>query len=905
MLFLTFYVKNAIFGGQKFGYYRKIAYICTRKILCINQYKLIHAMKARTLLAGLFATLLFCPALGQSTEQLLLEGWKFQRGASTGAESTDFNDSKWEKVRIPHDWAIAGPFDKEIDKQVVRIEQNGEQEATEKTGRSGSLPWIGEGWYRLKFQTPRGQKFFSLVFDGAMAEPRVYINGKEAGYWAYGYNTFEVDITPFVNKAGESNTLAVHLQNVEESSRWYPGAGLYRPVRLRATPQIAIKTWGNYIRTTDATGIDAKGKTAQKARVTVTTAMDLHGEKTDNRNIKVTHTLLLDNQEVATKTTSLNESAEVFACLDVNNARLWCPEHPILYTLKTEVTENGAIIDNRIDKVGIRTISYTSEGFKLNGVVRKFKGVCLHHDLGPLGAAFNKAAFRRQIRLLKEIGCDAIRTSHNMPAPWQMDICDEMGMMVMAESCDMWVYPKCKNGYARFFEDWWERDFTNLVTIHRSHPSIVMWSIGNEIPEQGNATGLLYTRKIQDLIHRLDPTRPCTQGMDRGAAAMWAGTFQETDVPGFNYRTFLYPQGLEMSPKGFILGSETASTVSSRGVYKFPVTENHGDTYEDGQISSYDLESCIWSNLPDDDWIWQDKEPRMIGEFVWTGFDYLGEPTPYDEYWPSRSSYFGIYDLAGLPKDRAYLYRTHWAPEKETLHLLPHWTWPGREGQVTPVFCYTSYPEAELFINGKSQGRMKHIDVSLEDYLEERHEEAMPWGGTQLFANGDAPKGKNRLDRYRMRWMETVYEPGELKVVAYDANGNKAAEQVIRTAGVPDRIELVADRSTLVSTGDDTPDMAFVTVRILDKEGNLCPDADNQLTFGMKKITKKVKGQIANINSCCNGDATSLEVFTQPTMKAFKGEMVIVIEAGKTAGTAQLVVSGDKLRTARLNIDVK
>lgn len=878
-------------------------------------------MNKFTISTLLLSALTCLQANAQSQQIPLLSGWRFQNGANAGAEATEFDDTRWQQVTIPHDWAIAGPFDKDIDKQVVRIEQNGEKEATEKTGRSGSLPWIGEGWYRTQFDIPEGYSIAELVFNGAMSEPRVYVDGQEVGYWAYGYNTFKLDITNFLprNRSIEgglmpgTHTLAVHLQNIEESSRWYPGAGLYRPVSLLLHQRKYLETWGTFARTTMVQGVNADATKAEEARLYVTTKAEV--DKHDG--MQIVHTLLdAAGKKVAESSAWANSSHETAQILSVKDAQLWSPEQPTLYTLVTELREGDKVWDRQETKTGLRSIEYSAEGFKLNGQVRKFKGVCLHHDLGPLGAAFNKAAFRRQVRLLKEIGCDALRTSHNMPEPWQMDICDEMGMLVMAESNDMWVSAKCKNGYSRFFEEiedkafnrdgkaWWERDFTNLVLVHRNHPSIVMWSIGNEIPDQGSEIGLKYTRQIQKLIHELDGTRPCTQGMDQGEAPMYSGVFQEIDIPGFNYRLHVYEKGLEMAPKGFVLGSETASTISSRGVYKFPVEEVHGVAYDDGQISSYDLESCIWSNLPDDDWMWQDKKPWVIGEFVWTGFDYLGEPTPYDEYWPSRSSYFGIYDLAGLPKDRAFLYRTHWAPEKETLHLLPHWNWKGREGEVTPVFCYTNYPEAELFVNGKSQGRIKKCDVSMEDYLAERHTEPMPWGGEVMFANGDAPRGKNRLDRYRLRWMDVKYEPGELKVVAYDANGNKAAEKVIRTAGKPHHIELVADRSQLTVTPTDangklldSPDLSFVTARVVDKDGNLCPDADQQLRFSVKGA--------GSFKAVCNGDATSVEVFTQPTMKAFHGELVIVVEAGVAAGNATLTVTGKGLKPAKLSLNIQ
>lgn len=857
--------------------------------------------------------------LAQSNEQLLLSGWRFQRGAVDGAQSANYDDSKWQKVTIPHDWAISGPFDKDIDKQVVRIEQNGEKEATEKTGRSGSLPWIGEGWYRTQFTISEGFSSAELVFDGAMAEPRVYIDGQEVGYWAYGYSTFRLDITNFIPRDRSieghllpgKHTLAVHIQNVEESSRWYPGAGIYRPVKLVLHPNDYLKTWGTFARTTSVKGISADATSAQEARLYVTSEAITNQKPGGKQMFQVRQSLVDNDGTVVAQGTGNMNHGEALQVLTVSNAKLWSPEHPNLYTLVTELLSDGNMCDRQETKVGIRSIDYSGDGFKLNGKVRKFKGVCLHHDLGPLGVAFNKDAFRRQVRLLKEMGCDAIRTSHNMPAPWQMDICDEMGMLVMAESFDMWIAAKCKNGYARFFAEketadsqpWWYRDITNLVVVNRNHPSVVMWSIGNEIPEQGTTQGRYYTRQMQDLIHQLDGTRPCTQGMDQGTASMRVGNWQESDIPGFNYRLHVYQEGIKHSPKGIVLGSETASTVSSRGVYKFPVQEEHGTAYPDGQVSSYDLESCIWSNLPDDDWVYQDKLPWVIGEFVWTGFDYLGEPTPYDEYWPSRSSYFGIYDLAGLPKDRMWLYRTHWAPEKETLHLLPHWTWPGREGEKTPVFCYTNYPEAELFVNGKSQGRLRHSDLTVEEYEAERIQAPMPWGGTSTYA--DPAAKKNRLDRYRLRWMNVIYEPGEIKVVAYDAKGNKAAEEVVRTAGKPDHIELIADRTEMPvlavdAQGNalDCPSLTFVTARVVDKNGNLCPDADAQLSFS-------VKGKSAAFNSCCNGDATSTEVFTKPTMKAFHGQLVIVLQSTSQSGTSTLTVSGKGLKTAKINVTIK
>ena len=432
-------------------------------------------------------------------------------------------------------------------------------------------------------------------------------------------------------------------------------------------------------------------------------------------------------------------------------------------------------------------------------------------------------------------------------------------MMVMAESFDMWIYPKCKNGYARFFREWSDKDMTNLVLAHRNHPSIVMWSIGNEIPEQGGEEGRQISIHLQGICHSLDPTRPVTQGLDRVDNALWSGVAQAMDVPGLNYRLHRYQAAYDKLTHGFILGSETASTVSSRGVYKFPVEPTDHGYYSDGQCTGYDVQWCSWSNLPDDDWRWQDDKDWVIGEFVWTGFDYLGEPTPYDGYWPSRSSYFGICDLAGLPKDRYYLYRSHWNTSEHTIHLVPHWTWgKERRGEVTPVYCYTDYPTGELFINGKSQGKI-------------------------------TKNPESRLDRYRLRWNEVKYEPGELKVVVYDEQGQKAGEQVVRTAGKPSKLNLDVWTQSGGSLRADGEDLAFITVSLTDKNGTFVPDANDQLTF-------EVSGA-GSFEGVCNGDATSLESFKQPTMKLFAGQLVLVVRSNKQAGkiTVKVNDAGRKL----------
>lgn len=770
-------------------------------------------------LAGVFA------ASAQAHQETNISKWQFSH---TGAE--------WKAVTVPHDWAISGPFDKKWDLQMVAIKENGEDKPTEHSGRSGSLPWIGKGFYKTTVHIAEGTAYAELKFDGAMAAPEVSVNGKKAGHWAYGYNAFRVDITPYIHTG--DNLIEVALENEEESNRWYPGGGIYRPVTLIThANKSRLDLWGLQMQTLSINGGSA--------------LIDIRHEGKDIPADAILKVTVTDKggKVVANASSPADGMGGFHTQVSIADPQLWSPETPYLYDVKLSLVADGKTLDVQHQKLGVRTVKFSAEGgFQLNGVTRKIKGVCLHHDLGSLGAAVNKAAIIRQIRIMKDMGADAIRTSHNMPSTMQMEVCDSMGMMVMAESFDGWKEPKVRNGYGKLWNEWWQKDITNLILNHRNHPSIIMWSVGNEIPEQWKPEGVERYKHLTALCHRLDPSRQVTCGMDQPDGTMWAGFAQVADVPGYNYRVHKYEEMMKRLPQGFLLGSETASTVSSRGEYFFPDTVAPNKEHANGQCSGYDVECCWWSNLPDDDWKMQDDYNWVTGEFVWTGFDYLGEPTPYDKYWPSRSSYFGIVDLAGLPKDRFYLYRSHWNKNEHTIHLLPHWTWTGREGQVTPVYCYTDYPSAELFVNGKSQGR--------------------------ITKNKDS-----RLDRYRLRWQNVKYEKGEIKVVVYDEQGNKAGEKTVKTAGKPAKLQLTADRSTIAADGCD---LAFITVSLTDKNGTLCPDADHSLEF-------KVTGA-ATFNSVCNGDATSLEVFTEPTMKLFHGQLVVVVQASTAPGKATLTV---------------
>jgi beta-galactosidase len=807
----------------------------------------------------LISILIVSNSQAQRTVINLEKNWKFSKGNFPAAINIDFNDTDWETVTVPHDWAIYGPFDKEVDKQVIAIVQNNEKVATEKTGRTGALPFIGVGWYRTEFSVPgykQGKKVL-LTFDGAMSEAQVFVNGKKVGEWPYGYSYFYFDITSFLNSEG-NNLLAVRLENQSKSSRWYPGAGIYRKVQIIVKNDISLEHWGTFITTPYITD--------DVAKINVKTEVNGTGFRQFTHSLGSDLRLETEIKDANGKLVAKGSTTEVIdnhieKNLAVANPNLWSPENPYLYSATLRLFQDNVLKDEQTIRFGIRKIEYLADkGFLLNGEVTKFKGVCLHHDLGPLGSAINRAALKRQLTILKDMGCNAIRSAHNMPSMEQLELCDEMGFMMIAESFDEWAKPKVKNGYNRFFNDWAEKDVVNLVRATRNHPSIVMWSSGNEVPDQWGSEGVKRAKWLQDIFHREDPTRPVTVGMDQVKATMESGFGALLDIPGLNYRLHLYEEAYEKFPQGFILGSETASTVSSRGIYKFPVEQAKNIQYEDMQCSSYDLEACSWSNVPDDDFVLQDDKPWVIGEFVWTGFDYLGEPTPYDDFWPSRSSYFGICDLAGLPKDRYYLYRSRWNTTDETLHILPHWNWEGREGEITPVFVYTNFESAELFVNGISQGIQKK--------------------------NNETPQ-----NRYRLMWMNVKYEPGTLKVVAFDKQGKPVAEKEIHTAGKPHRLEVIADKKTLTADGKD---LSFVTISVVDKDGNVCPNAANQLNF-------KVTGA-GSFRAVCNGDATSLEMFHLPTMKTFSGKLVVLVQSTETGGDITLEIESKGLKKGTLSI---
>ncbi|MCG8448519.1 MAG: DUF4982 domain-containing protein [Pirellulales bacterium] len=783
------------------------------------------------------------------------DGWRFdrfgplpdgsQRAEPEGLAAREFEDSAWRELDLPHDWGIEGPFRQDL------------------PGRTGKLPWAGIGWYRKHFScdaSDRGKRFF-VDFDGAMSDATVYVNGKQVGRWPYGYASFRVEITDHVAFERE-NVLAVRLDNKPNSSRWYPGGGIYRNVWLVKTNPVHVAHRGVSITTPEVTPRRAAVEIAVEIDNQSTTAEQLQIQ-TEIHSLGVAAARApkkVGASKPASLKTDASGSASLTQQVTVSRPKLWSPDSPSLYCAKTSVLRGKHLVDEVETIFGIRSIEYdATKGFWLNGEVTRFRGVCLHHDLGPLGAAVNTRALERQIELLQEMGCNAIRTSHNPPAPELLDLCDRMGMLVQVEAFDCWAKGKTDNDYSRFFWKWHERDLMSMVRRDRNHPSVVMWSTGNEIREQGGEKGHRLSQQLTDIVHRADPTRPVTAGCNN----VNAGTngFQKTvDLFGYNYKPWNYGKFLKQNPGIPLYGSETASCISSRGEYFFPVgKDKSGGRGGPFQMSSYDLYAPKWAMRPDVEFEAQDRFPQVLGEFVWTGFDYLGEPTPYNNdatnllntedpklreemqkeleslgkiRVPSRSSYFGILDLCGFKKDRFYLYQATWRPELPMAHILPHWSWPERVDKVTPVHVYTSGDEAELFLNGKSLGKKKK-----EKY------------------------------QYRLEWEDVKYQPGELRVVAYK-NGKRWAEDAKKTTGPSAQIELTADRTEITADGND---LSFVTVRILSKEGLFVPRAKHLVRFVLDG-----PGEIIAVG---NGDATSHQPFQARQIAAYNGMCLVVIRS--------------------------
>jgi len=765
-------------------------------------------------------------------------------GGTVAYARPDFNDSAWRPVTLPHDWGIEGPFQQEL------------------SGDTGKLPWFGTAWYRKKFAVPAadaGRQTY-LELDGAMAYALVWCNGKFVGGWPYGYASWRVNLTPYL-KPGADNVLALRLDNPRESSRWYPGGGIYRNVWLLQTAPVAVAQWGVFVTTPVVTresatvdvAVTVDNKTAAIAEVTVAVqlfAADAEGRAT-GAAVATSPAQFLKLQP--------GRTAHISHTLAVAAPRLWSLKERNRYVAESVVAQGDQVLDRVTTPFGIRTIAFTAnDGFRLNGERVPLNGVCDHHDLGALGSAVNVRALERQLEILQAMGCNAIRTSHNPPAPELLELCDRMGFVVMDEAFDCWRNGKKRDDYSRIFDDWHEKDLTAMVRRDRNHPSIVMWSIGNEVREQGEPDGWQLAAHLAGLVRAEDRTRAVVSAFDNIRSG-YSGFQTVVDAVGYNYKPAEYAKLRATHPQLPVFSSETSSCISSRGEYFFPVSDDKAQGRADFQVSSYDLSAPSWAWPPDREWRGLDENPFTLGEFVWTGFDYLGEPTPYNAdvtnllnysnpadrdraakelealgkiAVPSRSSYFGIIDLAGFPKDRFYLYQARWRPDLPMAHILPHWNWPDRVGQVTPVHVYSSGDEAELFLNGQSLGRKKR-------------------GAFE----------------YRFRWDDVVYQPGELKVVAYK-NGAKWAEAVQRTTGPATKLILAADRATVRADGTD---LSFVTLTIADQDGLLVPRSKNAVKFSVTG-----PGEIIATD---NGDATSFESFQSPERKAFNGLALVVVRA--------------------------
>ena len=767
----------------------------------------------------------------------------------------DFDDSNWRQLNLPHDWAIEGPFNIDYD------------------GATGKLPYWGIRWYRKTIDLPqedKGKQIY-LDIDGAMSYASVWCNGNYVGGWPYGYTSFRLDLTPYL-KPGQRNVLAIRLDNPNDASRWYPGGGIYRNVWLVKTSPVHVSQWGTFVRNVNVTkekatmemSVRMENHTNKDVRVTVQTSVYLQ----DKDGIPVGKEVAdFRNEEIIVRKKSKITTAARFC---VKNPQLWDIDAPDCYVAVSRIMVGGKEIDRYETSFGIRNAEFTLEnGFMLNGRKVPIKGVCMHHDLGALGAAFNIVAAERQLRIMKEMGANAIRTSHNPPAPELVALCDRMGFLMQLELADAWRKGKRKNDYSVLFDDWSEADMRSLVRHYRNHPSVIMWSLGNEVPDQSTDTGVEIAHKLTTYSHDEDPTRPTSYGCNRGDIA-YREIVNHVDVFGQNYHQKVYGDFLKQNPTRRYHASETSSATSSRGEYFFPVNTRASDNRANFQLSSYDMKTVGWGCMPEDEFAMLEKYPSMSGEFVWTGFDYLGEPTPYNKDLtnllnfsdpkdrekakkelealgkiksPSRSSYFGIVDLCGFPKDRYYCYKSYWRPDVPTVHILPHWNWENRIGEITPVYVYTSGDTVELFLNGKSLGR------------------------------------KEKSHTYdRLRWMDVRYEPGVLKAVAYK-NGKRWAEETVETTGKPARIQVTPEKNALKADGSD---LSFIRVTIVDAKGRMVPRANNHLKFS-------VSGP-AEIVATDNGDATDLTSFQSLERKAYNG-MALVVLRGAYQHTGKVVLN--------------
>ncbi len=778
--------------------------------------------------------------------------WRFARGSQPDAHRSDVDDSAWQRVSVPHDWAIAGPFIPDGD------------------GSTGKLPWQGEGWYRRDLDVPAswaGKRVY-LIFDGVMAFPRVWVNGELAGSWDYGYMSFYLDVTDHLDPGGR-NVLAVHADTRRHDSRWYPGAGIYRKVQMVAVDPVHVDVWGTWVTT----------PIVQPHYASVRVLTTVRNASSADVAVRVEQVILNPGgREIArahaTDTVPAGRSGDLEATISLTDPRRWDIDDPTLYTARTIVSSGGDVRDVYETPFGVRTIRFDPDhGFWLNDRRVQLRGVNLHHDHGPLGAAFYPRAMERKLEILKSMGANAIRTSHNVEAPEVLALADSMGLLVFNEIFDKYD-GKADITEATDFEEFAHRNVRNFVRRDRNHPSVFLWSVGNEIGDvQWNIDGGF--QKLHTMVsnvRRHDPTRPVTLVNDHADAPV-RRAFDYYDILSWNYGR-RWTLARRMEPNKSVVISESASTVSTRGFYEFPLPDDPTAFTASLQVSSYDLHAPWWAEVADDDFMWQQEEPYIAGEFVWTGFDYLGEPTPYANFAmpdlglgperASRSSYFGIVDLVGIPKDRYYLYKSQWSPDEATVHILPHWNWPDRVGRTVPVFVYTNGDCAELFLNGTSLG-----------------------------TDCKNPTSETSVERSRLMWRDVTYEPGELRAVAY-REGGEIGEATMRTAGEPRELRLTPDRTTLATDGMD---LSYILLEAYDADGNPAPLADDRI-----RLEIEGPGRIAGVG---NGNPQSFEPFQAEHVDLFYGKAMLILGADREAGLVRVQARAEGLESATVTIRVE
>ena len=818
-------------------------------ILTMNTFlfkKLMLSICCTALILPLSISLAGSPGGTRKTENFD-KGWKFNLGDVTDAQAPGFDDSLWRVLDLPHDWSIEGKFSKD----------------NPATPSGGALPG-GIGWYRKTFTIPVSEKgrLAFIDFDGVYKNSEVWINGHSLGLRPYGYSSFRYELTPYLKYGKEKNVLAVKVDNSKQpNSRWYSGSGIYRNVWLVMTDKIYIAHWGTYVTTPEVTEQSAKVIIQTKIRNAslIDQAITLKTAIVDTKGKTIASA---DTTEKLMKASAGNIEQQ----LTVSNPVLWSIENPYLYRVLTTVIVDGKKQDNYETTLGIRSIGFdTAKGLLLNGKHIKINGVCNHHDLGFLGAAINRRALERQLEILKAMGVNGIRTSHNPPAPELLELCDRMGFMVMDEAFDMWKKGKTQFDYSLDWDTWHQRDIQDMVLRDRNHPSVILWSIGNEVAEQWDTSdhsGTVIAKELVSFIKNLDLTRPVTANCNSSDSLNPVLRADTLDIIGYSYHQDEYAQFRQLHPGKRLIGSETVSSLNSRGSYDMPSDSIRRwptrwdiplkDANADLSCSSYDNCSAPWGSTHEETWKLMKKFDFISGQYIWTGFDYLGEPTPYS--WPARSSYFGIVDLAGFPKDVYYLYQSEWT-KKPVLHIFPHWNW--KEGQTIDVWAYTNCEEVELFLNGKSQGTKKKT--------------------------GDA---------LHMAWRLT-YTPGTLKAIGR-TGGKEVLTQEIKTAGAPAKMILHADRSTITADGKD---LSFVTVKIVDSHGTPVPRADNLIHFNIEG-----EGKIIGVD---NGSQTSDESFKVNFRKAFNGLCLAVIQSTEKAGKITLKAVSDGLGEETIAISSK